>query len=84
MPAPDGAPSTEGGTPPPAPSAPRSYSNVVSTPTLRLGPPLKPVPLAARSLSYVDATPLVVFSPVEVEQLNKQKGKHFDHEVLGR
>lgn len=52
---------------------PRSYTNAVSKPLLNVGPKHKPVPLASRPLSYVDATPLVVFSLVEVEQLNKQR-----------
>lgn len=31
------------------------------------------MPLAPLPVSYMDATPLVVFCPVEVEQLNKQR-----------
>lgn len=70
MPAPDGYPVLDDGT---TSNGPRSYANVTAAPLWRTEPRLKPVHLASRPLAYMDSTPLVIFSPVEVDQLNKQR-----------
>lgn len=73
---PDPPPATTGETlqgTPPINSAPRNYLEAAAKPKVSPGPRLKPVPLASRPLAYVDSKPLVVFSQVEVEQLNKQR-----------
>lgn len=86
MPSLDSAPAIMNSNQTPATTRPnttvRTYANGAETP-ISSGPTLKPVPLATRPISYVDSTPLVVFSPVEVEQL-KNTQKHIDYEVLGR
>lgn len=56
----------------PATAPPRSYLNAATKPLLNTGPRLN-VPLASRPITYVDNMPLVVFSPVKIEQLNKQR-----------
>lgn len=77
MPAPVAA-LDQGGGPPPRPnpqppSGARTYSNVAASSAPRPLPRLTHVPLANRPPLYVDNTPLVIFIPNEVEQLNKQR-----------
>lgn len=79
MPSLDGAPAIMNSNQTPATTRPdttvRTYANAAETP-ISSGPTLKQVPLATSPISYVDSTPLVVFSPVEVEQLNKHAKTH--------
>lgn len=83
MPPPFPASAPGGGAPAPTPQpmgtthtpthqAASSYAAAV-TKNRRLVPRLKPVSLAYRPISYVDNIPAILFTPIEAEQLSRQR-----------
>lgn len=57
---------------PPKPP-PLSFAAVTPSASSSKGPRLLPIPLSKRHLSYVDNVAAIIFTPIEVEQLNKQR-----------
>lgn len=67
-------PVPDGGTPTPAQAQPpprASYASAAAKP--KIGPRLAPIPLVHRSLTYTDNVPGILLTPVEEEQLCKQR-----------
>lgn len=52
---------------------PMSFAAVTAGKPAIKSPRLAPVPIANRPLSYIDNVPALIFTPIEVEQLNKQR-----------
>lgn len=59
-----------GGPPKPPPI---SFAAVTPGASSAKGPRLLPILLSKRPLSYVDNVAAIIFTPIEVEQLNKQR-----------